>query len=174
VISTAAQILCRITLKPKKLICTFNEGSGFSVLVVRAKFCRTHGAQHSMGNPWRFKSTPVNRWQAASFDNSSTDAGGRHMKAKMFTTIALVTLSLMIISGASVLQAGDEGNTPTLTGSRPRMEPQIPVSPCYYCVERDNPVLWKWHVQNSLSDIDAITRSYLNPESDLDYMLRTY
>jgi hypothetical protein len=96
------------------------------------------------------------------------------MKAKIFTTAALVTLFLMIISAASVLQAGDEGNTPTLTGSRPRMEPQMPVSQCYYCVERDNPVLWKWHIQNSLADLEVITRSHLNPESDLDYMLRTY
>jgi hypothetical protein len=96
------------------------------------------------------------------------------MKAKIFSTVALVTLSLMMISAASVIQAGDEKTTPALTGSRPRMEPPMPVSQCYYCVERDNPVLWKWHVQNRLSEFGVITRSHLNPESDLDYMMRTY
>jgi hypothetical protein len=96
------------------------------------------------------------------------------MKAKILTTGALVTLSLMMIFSASVLQASDETNTPALAGSHPRMQPQMPVSQCYYCVERDNPVLWKWDVQNRLSDIDFITRSHLNPESDLDYMMRTY
>ena len=72
-------------------------------------------------------------------------------------------------------QAGDEKPAPTLAGSRPRMEPQMPASPCYYCVERDAPALWNWQVHNRLSDLNAITRSeYLNPESDLDYMLRRY
>ncbi|MGO9569076.1 MAG: hypothetical protein ACLP5H_16190 [Desulfomonilaceae bacterium] len=96
------------------------------------------------------------------------------MKAKIFLAAVLVALSLTLISTVSFTQAGDEKPAPTLAGSRPRMEPQMPVSPCYYCVERDNPVLWKWNVQNRLSDLSAITRSDLNPESDLDYMMRTY
>ena len=96
------------------------------------------------------------------------------MKAKILPTVVLVALSLMLISTVTFTQAGDEKSAPTLGGSRPRMEPQMPVSPCYYCVERDNPGLWKWHIQNRLSDFGAITRSDLNPESDLDYMMRTY
>jgi hypothetical protein len=96
------------------------------------------------------------------------------MKAKIFTIVALVALFLMLICTVSFTQAGDEKPAPTVAGSRPHMEPQMPVSPCYFCVERDNPGLWKWHVQNRLSDLDVITRSDLNPESDLDYMMRTY
>lgn len=95
------------------------------------------------------------------------------MKAMIFTMVVLVALSLMLISTVNFVQAGDE-NAPTLGGSRPRMEPQMPVSPCYYCVERDAPVLWNWQVHNRLSDLSAVTRSDLNPESDLDYMMRTY
>jgi hypothetical protein len=95
------------------------------------------------------------------------------MKAKILPTTVLVALSLMLISTVTFTQAGDE-NSPTLGESRPRMEPQMPVSPCYYCVERDNPGLWKWHIQNRLSDFGAITRSDLNPESDLDYMMRAH
>ncbi len=96
------------------------------------------------------------------------------MKANCFPLAVLVALSLMLFSPVSLVQAGDGEPAPTLAGSRPRMEPQMPVSPCYFCVERDNPVLWKWHVQNRLSDLDVSTRSDLNPESDLDYMMRTY
>jgi hypothetical protein len=96
------------------------------------------------------------------------------MKAKIFPTVLLVALSLMLISPVSFTQAGDEKPAPILAESRPRMEPQMPITACYYCVERDTPVLWKWNVQNRLSDLSAITRSDLNPESDLDYMMRTY
>jgi hypothetical protein len=96
------------------------------------------------------------------------------MKAKIFPMVVLVALSLMLISTVSFTQAGDEKPAPNLGDSRPRMDPPMPVSPCYYCVERDTPVLWNWHVHNRLSDLGAITRSHLNPESDLDYMMRTY
>jgi hypothetical protein len=96
------------------------------------------------------------------------------MKAKIFPKVVLVALSLMLISTVSFTLAGDEKLAPTLGRSRSRMEPQMPVSPCYYCVERDTPVLLNWHVHNRLSDLGAITRSDLNPESDLDYMMRTY
>lgn len=96
------------------------------------------------------------------------------MKAKILRMVVLVALALMLVSTVTFAQADDEKSTRTLGGSRPRMEPQMPVSPCYYCVERDNSVLWKWHIENRLSDFGAITRSDLNPESDLDYMMRTY
>jgi hypothetical protein len=96
------------------------------------------------------------------------------MKATILSMALLVALSLMIIFTVGLAQAGDGKPASNLAGSRPRMEPQMPVSQCYYCVERDNPLLWKWHVQNRLSDLDLMTRSDLNPESDLDYMMRTY
>lgn len=96
------------------------------------------------------------------------------MKAKILSAVVLVGLSLMLFSTVTFTQAGNEESAPALGGSRPRMEPQMPVSPCYYCVESDNPGLWKWHIQNRLSGFDAIIRSDLNPESDLDYMMRTY
>ena len=96
------------------------------------------------------------------------------MKAMFFTMVVFVALSLMLIPTVNFVQAGDEKPAPTLAESRPRMEPQLPVSPCYYCMERDTPALWNWNVQNRISDLSAITRSDLNPESDLDYMMRTY
>jgi hypothetical protein len=123
--------------------------------------------------PWGFDS-PSDQSQAASFPELFKDAGDRHMKAKILPMIVLVALSLMLISTVTFTQAGDEKSAPTLGGLPPRMEPQMPVSQCYYCVEKDNPGLWKWHIQNRLSDFGAITRSDLNPESDLDYMMRTY
>ncbi len=96
------------------------------------------------------------------------------MKAKILPMVVLVALSVMLISTDIFTQAGDEESAVALGGSRPRMEPRMPASPCYYCVERDNPGLWQWNVQNRFSDFGAITRSDLNPESDLDYMMRTY
>jgi len=96
------------------------------------------------------------------------------MKAKILPMVVLVALSLMLVSTVTFTQVADERSSPALEGSHPRMEPQMPVSPCYYCVERDNPGSWKWHIQNRLSDFGAITRSGLNTESDLDYMMRTY
>ena len=81
------------------------------------------------------------------------------MKARNVPMVVLMALSLMLISTVSFAQAGDEKPAPTLAGSRPRMEPQMPASPCYYCVERDAPALWNWQVHNRLSDLNAITRS---------------
>jgi hypothetical protein len=117
---------------------------------------------------------PSHQSQAASFPDLFKDAGDRHMNAKILPLVVLVALSLTLISTVTFTQAGDEKSSSILGGSRPRMEPQMPVSPCYYCVEKDNPGSWKWHIHNRLSDFGAITRSDLNPESDLDYMMRTY
>jgi len=96
------------------------------------------------------------------------------MKAHILPMLVLVPLTLMLISTVSFAQAGGEKPAQALAGSHPRMEPQIPVSDCYYCVDRDKPNLWKWQVDNRLRDLDAITRSDLNPESDLEYMMRTF
>ncbi len=48
------------------------------------------------------------------------------MKARNVPMVVLMALSLMLISTVSFAQAGDEKPAPTLAGSRPRMEPQMP------------------------------------------------
>ena len=96
------------------------------------------------------------------------------MKANMVPMLVLIALSLMLISTVGFAQSGAKKSAPVLGGSRPPVEPQMPMSECYYCVERDKPAVWKWHVQNRLLDLGVLTRSDLDPESDLDYMMRTY
>ncbi len=96
------------------------------------------------------------------------------MKVNMVPTLVLIALSLMLISTAGFAQSGVEKSVPAPAGSGPPVEPQLPMPECYYCVERDKPAVWKWNVQNRLLDLGLLTRSDLNPESDLDYMMRTF
>ncbi len=96
------------------------------------------------------------------------------MKANKVPMLVLIALSLMLISTVGSAQSGAEKYAPAPGSSRAPVEPQIPVSGSYYCVERDKPAVWKWHVQNRLFDLGVLTRSYLDPESDLDYMMRTF
>jgi hypothetical protein len=96
------------------------------------------------------------------------------MKANIFPMLVLIALLLMLISTVGHSQSGVENSASALGGSRPSVEPQMPMSECYYCVERDKPAVWKWHVQNRLLDLGVLTRSHLDPESDLDYMMRTF
>jgi hypothetical protein len=80
----------------------------------------------------------------------------------------LIALSLMLISTVGFAQFGTEESAPALGGPSPSVEPQMPLPDCYYCVEPDKPAMWKWNVQNRLLDLGVLTRSDLNPESDLD------
>jgi hypothetical protein len=96
------------------------------------------------------------------------------MKANMIPMLVLIALSLILISTVGFAQSGTEKSVPALGGSRPPVEPQMTMSECYYCVERDKPAVWKWHVQNRLLDLGMLTRSYLDPESDLDYIMCTF
>ncbi len=96
------------------------------------------------------------------------------MKGKELPVVVLVALSLMLISTVGSAQSAGGKSAPAVGGSLPRMEPQMPISECYYCVGPDKPTLWKWQVDNKFRDLDVATRSKLNPESDLDYMIRTY
>jgi len=96
------------------------------------------------------------------------------MKAQIISMLVLVFLALMLISAISFAEADGERPAQDVAGSPSRMEPQIPVADCYYCVDPGKPNLWKWQVENRLRDLDAITRSGLNPESDLEYMMRTF
>jgi hypothetical protein len=50
----------------------------------------------------------------------------------------------------------------------------IPLPPSYYRVAPNPYTFWKWSQQNRYSDYQNLLRSPLDPESDLDYMLRTY
>jgi hypothetical protein len=95
------------------------------------------------------------------------------MKANKIPMLVLIALSLMLISTVGFAQSG-ERSVPALGGSRTPVEPQMPDPECYYCVERDKPAVWKWNVQNRLLDLGVLTRSDLDPESDLDYMMRTF
>lgn len=96
------------------------------------------------------------------------------MKANMVPMLVLIALSLMLISTVGFAQSGIEKSVPALAGSSSPAEPQLPMPECYYCVERDKPAVWRWNVQNRLLDLGLLTRSDLNPESDLDYMMRTF
>jgi hypothetical protein len=96
------------------------------------------------------------------------------MKANKVPMLVLVALSLMLISTAGFAQSGVEKSVPALGSSSPPGEPELPMPECYYCVERDKPAVWKWNVQNRLLDLGLLTRSDLDPESDLDYMMRTF
>ncbi|HMK36383.1 MAG TPA: hypothetical protein VK463_15020 [Desulfomonilaceae bacterium] len=35
-------------------------------------------------------------------------------------------------------------------------------------------IYWRWNQQNRMSDAEQVFRSPVNPESDLDYLLRTF
>jgi hypothetical protein len=96
------------------------------------------------------------------------------MKANMVPMLVLIALSLMLISTVGFAQSGIEKSVPALGGSDPTVGPQLPMPECYYCVERDKPAVWRWNVQNRLLDLGLLTRSDLDPESDLDYMMRTF
>ena len=96
------------------------------------------------------------------------------MKANMVPMLVLIALSLMLISTVGFAQSGIEKSVPALGGSNPPVEPQLPMPECYYCVDRDKPAVWKWQVQNRLLDLGLLTSSDLDPESDLDYMMRTF
>jgi hypothetical protein len=96
------------------------------------------------------------------------------MKANIVPMLVIIALLLMLISTVGFAQSGVEKSAPALGGLRPPEEPQMPMPECYYCVERDKPAMWKWNVQNRLLDLGVLTRSVLDPESDLDYMMRTF
>jgi hypothetical protein len=96
------------------------------------------------------------------------------MKANTLPAAVLIALALMLISTVGFAQSGTEESAPALGGPRPAVEPQSLAPECYYCVDRDKPAVWKWNVQNRLLDLGLLTRSDLNPESDLDYMMRTF
>jgi len=96
------------------------------------------------------------------------------MKANIVPMLVLIALLLMLISTVGFAQSGVEKSAPALGGLRPPEEPQMPMPECYYCVERDKPAVWKWNFQNRLLDRGVLTRSDLDPESDLDYMMRTF
>jgi hypothetical protein len=56
------------------------------------------------------------------------------------------------------------------------VHPVIPhsASLCLSCLKTQAPTIWKWHVHNVWADQRALTRSPDNPESMVEYMLRTF
>lgn len=45
---------------------------------------------------------------------------------------------------------------------------------CLSCLKAESPVVWKWHLRNLYQGQKAIMRSPDNPESMVEYMLRTF
>ncbi len=50
----------------------------------------------------------------------------------------------------------------------------IPLPPSYYRIAPNPYTYWKWSQENRYSDYQWLMRSPLDPETDLDYMLRTF
>lgn len=53
---------------------------------------------------------------------------------------------------------------------------QVPYEggPFFYRLAPNPRLYWKWNQQNRMSDYDQLLPNPLNPESALDYMLRTF
>ena len=120
-------------------------------------------------------SSPPSRTSAKPYPlRSLKGSGDRHMKANMVPMLVLIALSLMLISTVGFTQSDVEKSASALGGPGSPVERQMPMPECYYCVGRDQPEVWKWNVQNRLLDLGVLTRSDLNPESDLDYLMRTF
>ncbi len=83
-------------------------------------------------------------------------------------------LGIVLASSFAFAQTYVQKYSPPSIGSVPGNTPKTVLSPCYFCVDRKTPTLWKWSLHNRSSDRDVLMRSDLNPESDLEYMLRTF
>jgi hypothetical protein len=83
-------------------------------------------------------------------------------------------LGLIFVSSFAVAQTYVQKYSPPSITFSPGDAPKTILSPCYFCVDRKTPTLWRWNLYNRASDRDVLMRSDLNPESDLEYMLRTF
>ncbi|MBM4325642.1 MAG: hypothetical protein FJ118_00640 [Deltaproteobacteria bacterium] len=82
-----------------------------------------------------------------------------------------ITISLALLASAGGPFAADPAQplAPTI-----RDLPPLTDYTCLYCVFPEPPVLRKWNSQNRDSDRNPDRDNPLNPESALDYMLRTF
>jgi hypothetical protein len=100
---------------------------------------------------------------------------------RKFTVLAIIAaVGLLLVSEAQVAQAQYYGYyySPPQTPQQPPMSAyqrgQAPLNPRLRFMVPNPRVFRQWDRENRMSDYDQLIRSPLNPESSLDYMLRTF
>ncbi len=97
---------------------------------------------------------------------------------KQFLLVA-ITLAISLIAAPMVL--GDSkskvGTPIPIDGAGAQAVNQILTKDedfCLSCLKAESPIIWKWHLRNLDQEQRAIMRSPDNPESMVEYMLRTF
>lgn len=90
--------------------------------------------------------------------------------------LAAAALVLMVMPTVCAAQYSGYYYYPYYYAPPPQPPPQPRAQPgtLYYHLTPDPQLYWKWGVNNRIWDFQQLNRSPLNPESDLEYMLRTF
>jgi hypothetical protein len=100
---------------------------------------------------------------------------------RKFIVLAVVAaVGLLLVSEAQVAQAQYYGYY-YIPPQQPQQAPMsayqrgpTPINPRLRFMVPNPRLFQQWNLENRMSDYDQLIRSPLNPESSLDYMLRTF
>ena len=138
-----------------------------------AEFGRRTGLRIRRGNPWGFESPLSHHFLNHPMDGNEPLL----MKKILFLFIVACAFTATLYDSASAqyysyyypYYYAPPGYQPP-----PPVKQSKPPAPYYFRMMPDPYQSWRWDRKNRWEDYQQSLRSPLNPESDLDYMLRTF